>query len=117
MSTITFPLYDSLSKDLEIEVLTQKEQDKFMKLIKSFDTSGYEIIYILILCYQMENNHDTATMILPYSGKFINNDIVFDFNEIPYDLKKILYKFAKIHSKKMKEENILKENRSNLSSS
>lgn len=117
MSTITFPLYDSLSKDLEIEVLTQKEQDKFMKLIKSFDTSGYEIIYILILCYQMENNHDAATMILPYSGKFINNDIVFDFNEIPYDLKKILYKFAKIHSKKMKEENILKENRSNLSSS
>jgi len=109
MSTIIFPLYNNLAKDLENEEMSQKEQDKFMKLVKTFDTAGCEIIYILILCYQLENNHNANSMILPYSGKFINNDIMFDFNDLPYDLKKILYKFAKIHTKKMKEENALKE--------
>ena len=85
-----------------------------MKLIKTFDTAGYEIIYILITCYQLENNEIANTIILPYSGKFINNDITFDFNEFPQDLKKILYKFVKIHTKKMKEENLIKENRNDF---
>ena len=94
MSTIIFPLYDNLLKDLEKEEISQKEQDKFMKLIKSFDVSGCEIIYILVLCYQIEHKDNSNTMILPYSGKFINNDIIFDFNEFPYDLKKmdVIYK-------------------------
>jgi len=114
MTSITFPLYDNLIKDLDKEEMSQKEQDKFMKLIKTFDISGYELIYILITCYQLENNDHTNTMILPYSGKFVNNDITFDFNEFPQDLKKILFKFAKIHTKKMKEENVIKENRNDL---
>ena len=116
MTTITFPLYDNLIKDLDNEEMTPKEQDKFMKLIKTFDISGYEIIYILILCYQIENNEIANTMVLPYSGKFINNDITFDINEFPQDLKKILFKFVKIHTKKMKEENVIKENRNELTS-
>ena len=110
MTSITFPLYDNLIKDLDKEEMSQKEQDKFMKLIKTFDTHGYEIIYILIICYQLETNETANTIILPYSGKFINNDITFDFNEFPQNLKKILYKFVKIHTKKMKEENAIKEN-------
>lgn len=110
MTTVTFPLYDNLLKELDSEELTIKEQDKFMKLIKTFDTSGFELIYILILCHQLENCDNSNSMILPYSGKFINSDIIFDFNEFPHNLKKILYKFAKIHSKKMKEETLLKEN-------
>ena len=108
MTSITFPLYDNLIKDLDKEEMSQKEQDKFMKLIKTFDTPGYEIIYILIICYQLETNETANTIILPYSGKFINNDITFDFNEFPQNLKKILYKFVKIHTKKMKEENAIK---------
>lgn len=111
MTSITFPLYNNLSKDLDKEEIAQKDHDKFIKLIKTFDTPGYEIIYILIMCYQIEHNETTNTMILPYSGKFVNNDITFDFTEFPQDLKKILYKFVKIHTKKMKEENVVKENR------
>ena len=34
MTSITFPLYDNLIKDLDKEEMSQKEQDKFMKLIK-----------------------------------------------------------------------------------
>ena len=56
--TLNFPLYESLSKDLDKEDMGQKEQDKFMKSIKTFDISGYEIIYILIICYQIENNEN-----------------------------------------------------------
>lgn len=112
--SITFPLYDNLVKDLDNQEFAQKDQDKFMKLIKTFDLSGYEIIYILIICYQMEHNEYTTTSVLPYSGKYVNNDITFDFNEFPNDLKKILFKFAKVHTKKMSEENLLKENRTEL---
>jgi uncharacterized protein YPO0396 len=99
-----FPLYDSLIKDIDTEEFTVKEQDKFIKMIKIFDNDGYEKIYCLIRVFQLENSDDKSTFKLPYGGKFIKQDITFDFNEFPDDLKKILYKFAKIHSKKMKEE-------------
>ena len=117
MPIVTFPLYENLIKELDSEELTIKDQDKFMKLIKTFDTVGFELIYILILCFQLENCDNSNSIILPYSGKFINNDITFDFNEFPHNLKKILYKFAKIHTKKMKEEILLKENIVSISSS
>lgn len=99
-----FPLYDSLIKDIDNEDFTIKEQDKFMKLIKNFDDDGYEKIYCLIRVFQLENSEDKSTFKLPYGGKFIKQDVTFDFNEFPINLKKILYKFAKIHSKKLKEE-------------
>ena len=102
----SFPLYDSLCKDLDSEEITTKEQNKFMKLIENFDVTGYELLYILISIYHKQENIDEkSTFKLPYGGKFINNnDISFDFNEFPTDLKKILYKFSKIHIKKIKEE-------------
>jgi len=112
-NNISFPLFDNLSKDLENEEMSQKEQDKFIKLIKTFDISGQELIYILILCYYLQHN-DNNKIVLPYNGKFINEDISFDFLEFPDDLKKILFKFSKIHVKKMKEENLIKENRTEI---
>ena len=99
-----FPLYDNLVSNLDSEEFTIKEQDKFMKLIKNFDNDGNEKIYCLIRIYQFENSDDKSTFKLPYNGKFIKNDISFDFNDLPLQLKKILYKFAKIHTKKLKEE-------------
>jgi len=100
----SFPLYDSLNKDLENEEMGIKEQTKFIKMISNFDITGNELIYILIRIYQQENNDDKSTFKLPYGGKYVKDDITFDFNEFPNDLKKILYKFAKIHLKKLKEE-------------
>jgi hypothetical protein len=102
-----FPLYDSLITDLDSEEITTKEQDKFIKLIKNFDNDGFEKIYCLIRVYQLENEHDKSTFKLPFGGKYIKNDIAFDFNEFPSDLKKILYKFSKIHSKKLKEDSLV----------
>lgn len=99
-----FPLYDSLIKNMEEEEMTIKEQDKFMKMIKNFDIDGFEKIYCLIRIFQLENSEDKSTFKLPYGGKFIKNDISFDFNDFPIELKKLLYRFAKMHSKILKEE-------------
>ena len=76
MTSITFPLYDNLIKDLDKEEMSQKEQDKFMKLIKTFDTPGYEIIYILIICYQLETNEtaNTITNKFNYNLQLNNNN-------------------------------------------
>jgi hypothetical protein len=100
-----FPLYDSLSKNLElVDEISIKDQDKFMKLIKNFDTNGYELIYALIRVYQLENSDDKSTFKLPYGGKFLKNEMKFDFTELPPDLKKILFNFTIMHTKTMKEE-------------
>ena len=99
-----FPLYDNLMKNIDDEEVTIKEQDKFMKMIKNFDLDGFEKIYCLIRIYQLENSEDKSTFKLPYGGKFVKDDITFDFNEFPLELKKLLYRFAKMHTKMLKDE-------------
>ena len=106
-----FPLYDNLFVDLPTEEMTVKHKDKFVKLIKEIDQNGSELIYALIRVYQLENSDDKSTFKLPYGGKFDKTDMKFDFNDLPNELKHILFKFIQIHTKTMKEENILSENR------
>jgi len=93
----SFPLYDSLIVDVSNDELKIEEKDDFMKMIKTFDTNGYELIYALIRVFQLENNEDKSTFKLPYGGKYVKNDILFDLNEFPNKLKQLLYKFVKIH--------------------
>lgn len=109
-----FPLYDNLKKDLSDEEITTKQKDKFMKLIKDIDMNGQELLYALIRFYQIENSDDKSTFKLPYNGKFVKNDMQFDFNDFPNKLKHILLKFIQIHIKSMKEETIIKENRDTI---
>ena len=99
-----FPLYDNLIKDLPEEEITVKQKDKFIKLVKDIDEYGSELIYALIRFYQLENSDDKSTFKLPYGGKFVKNEIKFDFNDLPPDLKKILFNFTIMHTKTMKEE-------------
>ena len=108
-----FPLYDNLIKDISNEEMTVKQKDKFMKLIKDLDELGSELIYALIRVYQLENCEDKSTFKLPYGGKFVKHDMKFDLNELPNELKHLIFKFLQIHTKKIKEENLLNENRDN----
>lgn len=110
-----FPLYDNLLKDLEN---TPINKNKFIKLVKEFDNNGYEIIYALIKFYQCKNKNDSNISNIsniPYGGKYNKNEVKFDYNEFPDNLKKILYKFTIMHTKIIKEENILKKNREGAS--
>ena len=82
-----------------------------MKIVKNIDSNGAELIYALIRTYQLENNEDKSTFKLPYGGKFVKDDMKFDFNELPNELKNILYQFVLIHLKTSEEEGIIQENR------
>ena len=104
-----FPLYDNLSTDIANTDLTIKEKDEFMKIVKTIDTDGYELIYALIRIYQLENSEDKSTFKLPYGGKFLKNDIKFDLNELPNTLKQILYKFVLSHKKKLEEDELIEK--------
>ena len=101
-----FPLYDTLSNDIidNPEDLSTKEKDDFLKMVKKIDSNGYEIIYVLIRVYQLENTEDKSTFKLPFGGKFIKEDIKFDFDELPNKLKHILYKFINMHNKTLSQE-------------
>jgi hypothetical protein len=100
------PLYDNLFNEITTnEDLSDKQKDEFMKMVKTLDVTGYEMIYVLIRVYQLENTEDKSTFKLPFGGKFLKEDIKFDLNSLPNRLKHMLYKFINIHVKTMAEEN------------
>jgi len=95
-----FPLYDRLYNEItDEEDLTIKQKDEFIKIVKNIDSDGQELLYALIRVYQLENSEDKSTFKIPYGGKYIKNDIKFDFNDFPIKLKHMLYKFVQIHIK------------------
>jgi len=95
-----FPLYDRLYNEIkDDEDLTAKQKEEFVKITKNIDSDGQELIYALIRVYQLENSEDKSTFKIPYGGKYVKNDIKFDFNELPIKLKHMLYKFVQIHIK------------------
>ena len=99
-----FPLYDSLSKDIENKDLSNAQKCDFIKRIPKIDNNGHDLVYALIRIYQVENEEQNLIFNLPYNGTFIDNDIHFDLEKFPYKLKQILFKFLGIHIDKMKEE-------------
>lgn len=98
-----FPLYNSLYKDLPDKDLKIADKKKFISHIKKIDQKGYDLIYTLIKVYYLNNEIDTTIYTIPYGGKFINKDLIFDLNEIPIKLRQLLYKFLNMHIEKMKE--------------
>lgn len=95
-----FPLYDRLYNEIsDDEDLTAKQKEEFVKITKNIDSDGQELIYALIRVYQLENSDDKSTFKIPYGGKYVKNDIKFDFNDLPVKLKHMLYKFVQIHIK------------------
>jgi hypothetical protein len=103
------PLYDNLIKETKNEDLTVKEKDTFMKLIKTIDQNGYELVYALIRIYQLENDEDKSTFKIPYGGKFVKSDMTFNLIDLPNHLKQVLFKFLQLHTKTMKENEMSSE--------
>jgi hypothetical protein len=99
-----FPLYNSLSKDLQEGDLSDIQKRTFLKRIEKIDKNGYELIYALIRMYQIENKEENINFTLPYGGENIDNNIHFDLENFPIKLKQVLFKFVSIHLEKMKEE-------------
>jgi len=106
-----FPLYENLIKNVSQDDLTFDHKEEFIKLCKTVDTSGAELIYALIRTYQLENCEDKSTFKLPYGGKFVKSDMKFDLNDLPNELKHVLYNFIIIHNKKIIEEKQIEKTR------
>lgn len=100
-----FPIYDNLYKECKNKELTVKQKNEFISKIVNIDCEGAELIYALIRHYEL-NNDNLATYKLPYTGKYINNEIVFDLDDLPYKLKQILYKFLNMYINKMNEDKL-----------
>jgi hypothetical protein len=102
----SFPLFNRLltetEKLKETELSTQQKKS-FTKKIESINKEGIELIYALICSFQ-EYNNEKKTFI-PYDGKYIENDITFDFEFLPIHLTQIIYKFVLMHTKRMEDEN------------
>lgn len=109
-----FPLYDSLSKDILNKDLSIKQKNDFINNVKNIDNTGSELIYALIKVYHIQNIDEKNTIILPFEGEYLNNEIKFDLDKLPNKLKQILFKFLQIHTKTMKEDIVINENRGEI---
>lgn len=105
---MSFPLYESISKDVKNKDLTLKQKTELLRNIDNLDSNGNENMFALIRVFELENDRENfKTFKLPYSGKYINNekDIQFDLDSFPVKLKQILYAFSILHNKKIEEDN------------
>jgi len=94
---------------------TPESQEFFLKNIKNIDEKGYEMIYILIKTFEIENNPLYNQLKLPYEGSGVPpKEMKFDLEKFPEKLKKILFKFLTIHIKNMEEEQKITKQRQNL---
>ena len=59
-------LYNSLKKDVDNQPLSLSQRDDFFKNINLLDDKGYEIVYVIIKMFEIENNPKTSRDILPY---------------------------------------------------
>ena len=110
----SFPLYDSLSKDLPEKDLTAKQKQEFIDNIQSIDENGRDLIYTLVQFYYIENDqyfdekeHDENE--LPYNGvrKHVGRgkqNLTWVLTDFPVKLRHMLYKFIVLHFKNMQEE-------------
>jgi hypothetical protein len=100
-----FPLYTSLSIDIQKKDLTIVEKKEFIKNIKKLDQNGHDLIYALIRIFYLDKEDNISGFTLPYGGKFIKNDLRYDLESLPCKLKQLINKFIFMHIKKMSEEN------------
>lgn len=105
---MSFPLYQSLSKDLPKKDLTVKQKDEFIEKVNGIDNQGRDLIYALIQVYHSENDELKVDK-LPYSAttesfKKGNQNISWNLLDLPIGLRHILYKFITMHVQKLEEE-------------
>lgn len=90
---MSFPLYTTLIKGISTKELTIKQMKQLKTKITNMSTLDYEYMYVLICSYKMENEV-YLSYTLPYGGKCVENDVIFDISTMPAKLKQLLYKFS-----------------------
>lgn len=104
-----FPLYNSLSIEVENKRLSTQQKRSFIKNVEKMDQEGLELIYALIKKHQLSSSDGYISHTLPYNGMNKDNEILFDINDLPFELQQILFKFIRKHIDKMKADKKLKK--------
>lgn len=100
---MSFPLFDTIISETEDKDLTLVNKRLLIKKIEELDIEGMELIYALISHYN-DKYKDGGNNLLPYEGKYINNDMTYDLECMPNRLKQLLFKFINMHKKRMDDE-------------
>lgn len=112
---MSFPLYETLNKDLSKKDLTDLQKKRLIKLISKLDNDTQNLMYALIKNYFLENEREIASpIIIPYKGKMEKDCINFDLLEFPIALRQLLYKFVMLHKKKVKEDRELEKSKQSI---
>ena len=102
---VNFPLYDNIIKeinDYEIkEDFTVEEKKILLKKIKKLDQNGFNLLYVLIKVFHINNTEDNNVSSIPYEGNIVKNNIKFDFDKLPIKLKFIIDRFIQLHIKSL----------------
>lgn len=103
-----FPLYTTLIAGLENKDITLIQKKEFLSKLTDMDLDAQEKVYALVKCYYLENESGDK-LTIPYGGQLSKDRIEFDLDKMPKKLKRLLYKFAKVHSKKIMEDEEIKK--------
>jgi hypothetical protein len=97
---MSFPLYDSLYRETENKEkdLTPTQKNNFMKKISDVDSTGMELIYVLIRSYQNNNTGESCIV------KVTTDEVYVDLERMPIRLKHMIFTFIQKHLKTMEEE-------------
>lgn len=96
----TFPLYETLSQNIQDKDLTKNQKQTFIHKVEHIDKKGAELIYALIqyhhIKYEQKQSHIT-----PYKAIYekYQQTITIDLQHLPNILKQIIFKFILLHSK------------------
>ena len=102
---VNFPLYDNILKEIKDYELTQdltiEKKKLLLKKIKKLDQNGFNLLYVLIKVFHINNTEDNNVSSIPYEGNIIKNNIKFDLDKLPVKLKFIIDKFVELHIKSL----------------
>jgi hypothetical protein len=112
--TDTFPLYDSLSKDLPKVEMNNAIKEEVISMINKLDQNGMNLLYVIIIIFSKKNQTKAviesieSNKIVFKGKKDVNSDMTcnfkWNFNDLPVKLKYIIHKFLKLHLSTMQEE-------------
>ncbi len=99
MTTNSFPLFNQLSRKINLKQLTplhESKKQQCVDVIRKMGANEHELVFALIRNYQLETNENDGYT-LPYKSKHQKTGIKFDLEKLPFELQYILYEFVQLY--------------------
>ena len=95
-----FPWYTTLSENIPKKDLTPTQKKSMIDDIITMNNQGHEIMFTLICMYNMNEELDEMSNIIPYNCAS-NTDKTYTWNvsDIPIKLRHLIFRFTQMHNK------------------